>query len=269
MGKEDFNFNRKSMPTLEDFDWAVYDWLDMMDIAVETAKEGPKFEKVPIIWVGTERAFQSKAYRDLRDASGSLNPPILAVSRKSIKKDLNDKGEHWSNIPAIYDFMQGVLPIKRVIRQDKTSEFKNSYSYRKTGRMNYKFPEEEGPSVVVETYYVPIPVYISVNYSIDIWTSYRTQMNTIQQKFLTYVPSGNINRFIIGKRGHYFEAFLDGDMQEGGNLDNLDKNERKIVTTLSLRVFGYVAGEEKNQNSPYITKRENFADVAVDVDIKK
>lgn len=262
------NIHRESLPTLEDFDYAVYDWLNMLDIHVVGAMENSSFQKVPIIWVGTERAFQTKHYKDIRDVSGSLKPPLISISRKSIKKDKQEKGEHWSNIPAIYDFLQGVFPVKKVIRQDKTAEFKNNYSQKKTGMMNYKFKEDEGPGEVYEYYFVPIPVYVTVQYSIDIWTIYRTQMNTIQQKFLTYVPAGNNDRFIIGKRGHFFEAFLDADFQESGNLDSMEKAERKIVSSVGLRVFGYIVGEEKNQNAPYISKRETAADIAFDVGIK-
>ncbi|MCX8008985.1 MAG: hypothetical protein N3A54_04785 [Patescibacteria group bacterium] len=196
-----------------------------------------------------------------------MQPPIIAISRKGVKRDIRDKGEHWSNVPALYDFLQGVLPIKKEIRHDKTSEFKNNYSNLKTGKMNYKFKEEEPVGEVYEYYFVPIPVYISITYSIEIWTLYRTQMNTIQQKILGYVPMGNIDRFIIGKRGHFFEAFIDGDFQESSNLDSMEKSERRILSSLNLKVFGYIAGEEKNQNAPYVSKRESPAKMTLDIDI--
>jgi hypothetical protein len=263
--KAPFNINRESLPTLEDIDYAVYDWLNQMDIFTEGSEEGAGFAKVPIIWVGAERSFQTKVHKDLRDVSGSLKPPFIAVNRKGFNKDLNDKGEHWANSPVFFDFMQGVLPIKKQIRHDKTSQFINNSSKRKNGMMNYKFEEDE-IKPVYETLYVPIPVYVSMNYEISIWTSYRTQMNTIQQKLLTYVPAGNFNKFVISHGGHNFEGFLDSDVTEEGNDKSVGKDERKILATFKLKVLGHVAGEEKNINSPEVSRRETAAKLTFDVE---
>jgi hypothetical protein len=260
-----FNINRESLPTLEDIDYAVFDWLNQMDIFVECSPEMGGFKKVPVMWVGTERSFQTKVYKDFRDLSGSLNPPFVAIQRKGFNKDLNDKGEHWLNTPVFYDFMQGVLPIKKQIRHDKTSQFINNSSKRKNGSMNYKFEEDE-IKPVYETLYVPIPVYVSMNYEISIWTSYRTHMNTIQQKLITYVPAGNFNKVVLPHGGHNFEGFLDGDVTEDGNLEALEKEERKLTATFKLKVLGHVAGEEKNINSPEVSRRETAAKLTFDVE---
>lgn len=262
------NINRISLPNMEVVDWSVFDWLKTMDVSVEGSPELGGFKQVPVIWVGTERSFQSKVYKELRDISGSLNPPYITVSRKGVKKDLNKKGQHWANVPAVYDYLQGVLPIRREIRHDKTAQFMNNNAKRRTGKSSYKFDEvPTDTKPVYEVTYVPIPVYLTFTYEIKIWTSYRSQMNTIEQKLLTYVPAGNINRFVLSHDGHYFEGFLGEDVVEEGNVDAIEKEERKFETTFTLEVLGHVAGEEQNQNSPYAAKRETFAETAVDIEL--
>ncbi len=261
------NINRLTLPKLEDIDWSVDNWVRGMDIFVEQSPEVGGFKQVPVVWIGAERSFQSKVYKDLRDVSGSLNPPFITISRTSLSKDLDNKGQHWSNVPAIRDYMGGVFPVKTEIRHDKTAQFMNNAAKRRTGKSSYKFddiPTETKP--VYEITYVPIPVYITVEYKIYIWTAYRTQMNTVEHKFLTYVPSGNINRFVLNHDGHYFEGFLQEEVPEEGNLESLNKEERKLQATFTLSVLGHIAGDEKNMNSPVAPRRETAAETILDVE---
>ncbi len=263
------NINRLSLPTLEDIDWSVFDWVDKLDIFVENSPELGGFRKVPVVWIGAERAFQSKVYKDFRDISGSLMPPYITISRTSIEKNPDKKGQHWANIPAIYDFMQGVLPIRTEIRHDKTAQFMNNNAKKKTGKINYKFDYEQETKPVYEVSYVPIPVYVSAQYKIYIWTTYRTQLNTIEQKFLTYVPAGNINRFVLGHNGHFFEGFFDSPITEEGNLESLEKDERQLKATFTLDILGHIVGEELNMNSPKVSKRETAAETILDIEFEE
>lgn len=259
------NIDRETLPTLETIDRAVWDWLNGLDLFATCSPEDGGFKKVPVFWVGAEMPFQTKVFRELRDVSGSVMPPVISIQRKSTNKDLSRKGQHWANVPAVNDFMGGVFTVKRELKHKKTSEFINAEARRLTGKMNYKFdPEDEIDAFPVYEYYsVPIPVYVENMYSIKIWTLYMQQQNEIVQPFLTQVPAGNINRFVISHDGHNFEAFMEGNVEFGGNMDSLEKEERKLEATINVKVLGHIVGEGTNQSQPYVVKREGPAKVEI------
>ena len=81
----------KSLPrsNIETIDGAFFNHIDEKLNLHCTTAEG--FKKVPVIWQNSERAFQIKNNIQIRDANGSLIPPIISVNRKSISKDLAKK----------------------------------------------------------------------------------------------------------------------------------------------------------------------------------
>ena len=71
--------------TFEDIDLSLYNFIDKtLDLQTTTNKG---IEKVPIIWVGSERAFQVKNNRDYRDSVGKLRLPLISVERASVEKE--------------------------------------------------------------------------------------------------------------------------------------------------------------------------------------
>ena len=75
--------------TLETIDTAFYDWVnETLDISATTNRG---FNKVPLIWVSAERAFQVKHDKNLRDDFGVLKLPLISVERTSVVKDPTEK----------------------------------------------------------------------------------------------------------------------------------------------------------------------------------
>ena len=63
--------------SLEDIDASMLDFLKTdLDLSVLT-NQG--LEKVPVIWISPERAFQIKNDKTLRDESGSLIVPLITI----------------------------------------------------------------------------------------------------------------------------------------------------------------------------------------------
>lgn len=256
---------KETLPTLETIDYAVWNWLQELNLFATTSPEDGGSKKVPVIWVSSERAFQTKVFKDLRDVSGSISPPLISVMCMGPNKNPSNKGQHWANVPAVRDFMGGVFYVKKELQQKKTSEFRNNEAKSRFGQMNYKFAEDDeveaGP--VYAHYAVPIPTYVENIYKIKIWTLYTMQRNELVQPFLTLVPAGNIGRFMIQHEGHRFEAFMDPSISYGGNMDSLEKDERKLEAEISLKVLGHVCGQGQNQVTPVFVGREGFAKVVV------
>jgi hypothetical protein len=242
--------------TIEDIDAAMLSYLkDDLKISTRTNKG---FKEVPIIWVAAERAAQIKEHKDLRDANGALIYPIMTLQRNSIAKDLSKKGSVFGNIPPVNDAKRGSITIARRVEQKKTSEFANADAKRLYGQINFK-TKKQNKKIVYTTYTVPLPVYITVNYTVAITTEYQEQMNDIITPFIT-VPGG-INYFQLKRNGHLYEGFIDSDFAVENTIDNLQEEERKFVTNINIRILGYLIGENKNQESPKIVKRENAVEV--------
>ena len=242
--------------TIEDIDAAMLDYINnTLNISTETNKG---FEKVPVIWVAAERAAQIKQIKDLRDSDGSMIYPIITLERNSIVKDLSKKGTLFANIPPVGDVKRGSIIVARRIQQNKTSEFANATAKRRFNQINFK-TKKQNKKVVYETYTIPLPVYITVNYVVSITTEYQQQMNDIVTPFIT-TPDG-INYFQLQRNDHMYEGFIESDFASNNTVNDLGEQERKFVTDINIRVLGYLIGEDKNQETPKIVKRENAVEI--------
>jgi hypothetical protein len=244
--------------TIEDIDAAMLNYIDnTLDIFTRTNKG---WKKVPVIWVAAERAAQIKQHKDLRDTDGSMIYPVMTLERNSIVKDLSDKGSIYGNIPPVKDAKRGSITVARRINQDKTGNFANADSKRLYKQINFK-TKKKNNKVVYETYTIPLPVYINVSYVVSIVTEYQEQMNDIITPFIT--TPGGINYFQLRRNGHVYEGFIDSEFSADNTVDDLGDQERKFTTDISIKVLGHIIGENKNQESPKIVKRQNAVEVKI------
>ena len=89
-GLREINF---APSTFETIDYAIYDYMnDEFDFHVTTNKG---FEKVPVVWVASERSYQIKDKKELRDDEGAIIMPIITIERTSVAKKLNVKGSYY------------------------------------------------------------------------------------------------------------------------------------------------------------------------------
>lgn len=247
--------------TIETIDTAMFSWLDKEIDSHSITNKG--WEKVPVIWSGQERAFQTKNYPDLRDSTGALIFPIITLERSGMVKNLGKKGMFFGNIPAIQDEQGGSIEISRRIEQEKTSNFLNADSRRLksgTGTRQINFPSKsDKKKIVYETISIPQPIYVDVSYVVSIRTEYQQQMNQIVQPFIT--KPNAINYQIIKHEDHKYEAFINENFQENNNTNQLGEETRILETKISINVLGYLIGRGKNQEQPKIVKRQNFVQV--------
>lgn len=242
--------------TIENVDMAIYNWLnEKLDLHSNT-NQG--WEKTPIIWVTGERSWQIKSNRDLRDGNNLFVLPVITVERTNITKDVNKKGKYWGNVFPIDETKGGSIAIHKVINQDKTANFARAMNKRVTGQPNFK---RENNKVVYKTKFVPMPVYVSMDYVIDIKTEYQQQMNDLLQPFLTY--TGGISAFILEDEGHRYEAFLQQNYQVKNNANDLQQNERMFNTQITINVLAHLVGAGENATQPKISERENIVEVKI------
>ena len=250
--------------TLETIDLAMYQWLDETLNVFATTNRG--WNKVPLIWVSAERAFQIKSDKDLRDEFGVLKLPLMTVERSSIVKDPSRKGIYQANIPPVNDAKGGAIRVSKRINQSKTGDFANAHAYKTTpnfgvggplvGQQNFPYKNKK---VVYDVLTMPVPTYVNVTYSVTLKGEYFQQINEMLTPFL--VRTGQINNFFINADGHKFEGFLPQDFAQNNNVANLGDDERSFETKMDIRILGYLVGANKNDERPKITVRESFVEV--------
>lgn len=241
--------------TLETIDLAVYDFInDTMNIHSTTNKG---FKKVPVLWVSGERAHHVKENKERRDASDVFILPAITIERSGVKKDLSDKSAVWGDPPDALG-KGGIITVARRIKQDKTANFANAQAKRIHKQINFPRPNNK---VVYETISIPLPVYLQVDYSVNIQTEYQQQMNEILTPFATIGAA--LDHFILRKDGHTYEGFIRGDFTTETNLSNLGEEERKNQTKIQVEILGYIVGDDKNQDRQKVVYRENIVDVKI------
>lgn len=252
--------------TIETIDLSFYNWINYeMDLSA-TYPEG--WKKVPITWVSAERAHQIKNNKDIRDSSGMIIYPIITIERKSINKDPQKTGSIPANLRAINDEKGGVITIARRINQEKTSNFQNADNkkHNKSAKSNPVFPlnstgYSENKKVVYETITIPIPVHVNVTYQINIKCDYQQQLNELTTPFFT--RNGNTRYIQLMQDGHKYDAFIKGDFQFENNSSNLNEERKTYSASITIEIIGYLIGDDKNQISPKIVRRENAVEVKI------
>ena len=239
--------------TLETVDGGLYRWLDET-LNLHT-KTNNGIYKVPVLWLGSERAWQIKNDQRIRDKVGKLILPLITINRNGVVKDPNFKGIFQANIYEIQDYRGGAIPADRRINQDKTQNFQNNIANRKTDNKQDTGKNIENNQIVYDTFNSPIPVHVVMNYSITLRTEFQQQMNDLLQPFIT--TTGQINSFLFTKDGHRYEGFVQQDFSFSNNTTNLAEEERMFETKVDIKVLAYLVGEGYNRNKRVLSKREN------------
>ena len=239
--------------TLENIDTAIYRFVnDEIDVHTTTNKGR---EKVKVLWLGTERAFQIKNNKELRDGVGKLRLPLLTITRASVSRDDDFKGSFQSTYGYTSINGQDYIPVKTTINQEKTQNFQNSDLRTETEGQNLGKPSSK--KVVYETHNIPKPIYVTCTFEINIRTEYQQQMNEIISSF---IPE-NKNYVIISNEGYQYEAFIESNYSIT-NSTNLGEEERMFTSKVQIKVLGYITGPQKS-NQPFIQKKESVVEVKV------
>jgi hypothetical protein len=234
-----------SPSTIETIDGAFLKYVEDLNIFCNTING---WEKVPVIWSSSERSFQIKDNKQIRDKNGSLIPPIISIERTNTTKDPNKKGTFQANVSPKNDRVY----ITKILNQDKTSNFANADSLKNSGQINF-VTSKRNKKQVYQHISVPIPIYVTVEYKINIITNYQSQMNEAVQPFMARTAQ---NYFVISSEFHRYECFMDQEFQQD-SIANLGEEERKYKTVISVKVLGYLVGEGDNQEKPQVLTTEN------------
>ena len=242
--------------SIENVDKAMLNYLK--DLALNTTtKDG--FKEAPVIWVSPERSLSSKREESFRDKDGTLILPIISLERTDLVKDPSRKGTVWANIIPKKDERGGTIQISRRIKQDKTANFANRDAMRRRGQLN--FPGMNNKKIVYESISIPLPIYVELTYKVTLRTEFQQQMNELVTPFIT--TPGAVNYILITSEGHRYEGFIQQNFSQNHNFSSFTSEERKLETSLEIKVLAYLIGEGKNQKQPKYAIRENAVEIKI------
>ena len=197
-----------------------------------------------------------------RDESGSLIVPLVSLEREGVTKDPTRKGGFQAHLYSNRrDGRTGRYIIAKKIVQDKTrdnSVITNTRTNTEGTRQKYK--PNENKRIVVDTLSIPIPTYVNVDYKITIRAEYQQHINDLITPFIT--RTGQINSFVMKRNGHLYEAFIDQSISTNNNVSSMAEDERTFISTVSIKVLGYLIGNGPNSKEPIVERRQNFVDIA-------
>ena len=245
---------------IENIDYAMTSYLKI-DLALE-AQTNQGREKVPVLWQTPERAFQVKNKKNLRDARGALKLPLISVERTGINKNPEMKGSYQAHIYSDKgDQRSGRMVIAKRIVKDKTRNFAVAQSMRTLPRNSLvqKYYPRINKKVIIQTLSIPIPVYVEVEYKINIKTEYQQQMNDLLAPFIA--RTGQINSFVMKRNGHRYEAFIQPSFAHNNNMSNLNEDIRMFSTDINIKVLGYLIGEGENDDRQLVRIDENIVEL--------
>lgn len=247
---------------LETIDRAMWNLVDIeLDLQLDS-NDG--FKKVPVLWTTSERAFQTKDDKELRDKEGTLVLPLITVARTSVNKETDRRGVPYAHMFPEPDPKGGTITVARTINQKKTAEFENALANRiygplpgtRSSRYNASKRGQKPPKVVYDTITIPLPTWVTVTYEIALRTEYQQQMNQLMRPFFTIAGNSRMPKRIRAL-GHAYEVFISGDFADNSNQLALGMEQRNYETIINVEVLGYLIGAGENQEPPAIVKRQN------------
>ena len=238
--------------TIETIDTGLFEWVDKYLNLHTVTNKG--LAKAQTLWLGTERVYQIKKDKRIRDAHGKLILPLVTINRSSMSKDPSFKGSYQANLPG--NAGEGANEWKQEVNQETNSRFQTADFSRKSGGSRQGKPDQYG-GTVYDNYTLAMPVYMTMMYDVTIRTEFQQQMNDLLTPFMT--ATGQINSFILRKDGHAYEAFIQQDFAQNDTVSNLAEQERIFETKITIKVLGYLMGETVNAKSPTAKRKENRA----------
>ena len=118
------NVTKYQASSLETIDTGLYEWVnDKLNLHTITNNG---IYKVPVLWLGSERVWQVKNDRRIRDKVGKLILPLVTINRSSMTKDPNFKGIFQAHVFEKADYRGGATPSAKTVNQSGTRDFQNN-----------------------------------------------------------------------------------------------------------------------------------------------
>ena len=202
---------------LEDIDYAIKYYFDTI-IKPSVVQDGQRID-VPVRYASPERwkSVQQDGY--YRDTNGKLVLPVIMYKRDSVEKNRSLGNKIDGNLASLFQVFE--------------TRYNQRNQYDRFSILNNRIPSKQ--------YYVSVvPDYVTVTYSVSIFTNYVEQNNKIIEaiEFASDSYWGQENRW-------HFRTMLDSFSTT--NIINSGE-DKAAVTTVTLKVNGYLIADSVNKH---------------------
>ena len=202
---------------LEDIDYAIKYYFDNV-IKPSVVQDGQRVD-VPTMYGSPERWKSVQADGYYRDSNGKLAVPLIMYKRDNVEKNRSLGNKVDGNLASLFQVFE--------------TRYNQRNAYDRFSIVNNRIPSKQ--------YYVSVvPDYVTVTYTVSIFTNYVEQNNKIIEaiEFASDSYWGDENRW-------HFRTSLDSLATT--NVINSGE-DRAAVTTISLKVNGYLISDSINRH---------------------
>jgi len=259
---------------IEDIDRAIFKLFNN-DISFEVVSDN-ELMKIPVVFASGERFALTRRKDPIRDDNNTLILPLISISRGKvdfspgqsgrgaaittrdqsnyvIKKRLSPADRDYQNlinkfgiknqdnVSSRNNFMsQNISPGNNALPGTiATRRQTNALKFSKSGGMISLSNKSLGNNIF-EIIQVPYPTLVTVDYDVTFWTQYMTQMNEVQEAFLSSMLGQSEEFLIVSEKGYEYVAKSGTSFSSNYNFDNYTDSERIIKTTIDFKVSGYL-----------------------------
>ena len=202
---------------LQDIDYAIKYYFDTV-IKPSVVQDGQKIN-VPVRYTSPERwkSVQQDGY--YRDTNGKLVLPVIMYKRDNVEKNRSLGNKIDGNLASLFQVFE--------------TRYNQRNQYDRFSILNNRQPSKQ--------YYVSVvPDYVTITYSVSIFTNYVEQNNKIIEaiEFASDSYWGQENRW-------HFRTMLDSFSTT--NIINSGE-DKAAVTTVTLKVNGYLIADSVNKH---------------------
>ncbi len=248
---------------IETIDRAIFELFDKQ-ISFETEING-ELRKVPVVFASGERFALTRRNSPIRDKNNALILPIISIVRGQIDFSPSQSNRGTAISPRDQESyivkkrlaksdrkVQNILNKQGLKNQDNVAtgisglsmldpellgtRRDNNFS-KSGGRISLKSDLSKN---IYEIIQIPYPTFIAVSYKVTFWCQYMTQMNAIQETYLTQFRGQGEEFLIKTKEGYEYVAASSTTFTSDTNFSEYTENERIIKSSIDITVPGYL-----------------------------
>ena len=265
--------------SIEDVDRSVFDLFDKK-LSLQVYENGDT-KKVPVVFASGERFALTRRKNPIRDSNNTIILPIISISRGDIdfspdqqgrgtaisprdqeryvirrrlsKKDreyqnlINKAGlKNQKNVSSRNNFIDNKISPGNSILPGTvgTRRNTNAQSLRiGSGNLNLDSRSNLGDNIF-EFVQIPYPIFIAIKYNVTFWCQYMSQMNKLQEIYLSSFE-GQSEEFVMkSKTGLEYVIKSETSFTADNNFSNYAEEERLIKSNIGLVVTGYLINQK-------------------------
>ena len=249
---------------IQNIDKAVFNLFDKQ-ISFDVKIDG-ELKKVPVVFASGERFALTRRNSPIRDKNNTLILPIISIVRGDIDFSPGQLNRGTAITPRDQESyivkkrlansdrsVQNILNKQLLKNQDNVSKYitgkstldgnqigtRRNQSFSKSGGMINLGNDNLGKNIY-EVIQIPYPSFIAISYKITFWCQYMTQMNSMQEIYLSQFRGQGEEFLIKTEEGYEYVAASSTTFSFDTNFTNYTEEERIIKSSFDISVPGYI-----------------------------